>query len=143
LANLTVRLASEADSDSLFGLLKKFATSYQPQPAAFDVNYPRVLQKEESDLLVAEQEGRVVGYLLASDALILFANGVVTELLELYVDEDERRRGIGRRLVQQAVARAKERGAVEVTVPTRRAADFYLALGFESTAEFFKLRLRP
>ena len=36
---------------------------------------------------------------------------------------------------------ARQRGAVEVTVPTRRARDFYLAMGFESTAEYFKLNL--
>ena len=73
--------------------------------------------------------------------MTLFANGVVTELMELYVEEEHRGRGIGRELVQQAVARARDRGAVEVTVPTRRACSFYLALGFEFTAEFFKFNL--
>ena len=42
----------------------------------------------------------------------------------------------------QLDARAKSRGAVEVTVPTRRARSFYLALGFEATAEYFKRKLR-
>lgn len=90
---------------------------------------------------MAERDGLTVGYVLASDSLTLFANGVVTELIELYVDEGYRRRGIGQELVLQAVARARNRGVVEVTVPTRRARSFYLRLGFESTAEFFKLRM--
>jgi ribosomal protein S18 acetylase RimI-like enzyme len=125
----------------VFRLLCKFATSYRPVRPAFDSNFPRLLVNEGTDLLVAEQRGLVVGHVLASDSLTLFANGVVTELLEIYVEEERRGRGIGRELVQQAVARARDRGAVEVTVPTRRASSFYLALGFELTAEFFKLNL--
>lgn len=107
--------------------------------SAFDKNYVRIVEDEGTDLLVAEQNGQVVGYILSADSLTLFANGVVTELLEIYVVEEKRGRGVGRGLVNQAVARAGHRGAVEVTVPTRRAGSFYLNLGFELTAEFFKL----
>ena len=90
---------------------------------------------------MAEQNAIVAGYVLASDSLTLFANGIVTELLELYVMGSERRRGVGRALVQSAVDRARLRGALEVTVPTRRAGPFYLNLGFVQTAEFFKLKV--
>ncbi len=136
-----IRSARLSDGDSVFRLLGKFATNYKPARSAFDANYPKLLKTEGSGLLVAEQGGKVVGYILAADSLTLFANGVVTELLELYVEEWERGRGIGRELVNQSVARAKDRGAVEVRVPTRRARSFYLGLGFQLTAEFFKLNL--
>lgn len=131
-----VRSARLSDGDSVFRLLGKFATSYKPVRSTFDANYPKLLETEGSGLLVAEQGGTVVGYIVSADSLTLFANGVVTELLELYVEERERSRGIGRELVNQAVARAKDRGAVEVTVPTRRARSFYLGLGFQLTASF-------
>ena len=130
-----------SDADAVFRLLGNFATSYTPVRSAFDTNYRRLLENDGADLLVAEKGGQVVGYILACDSLTLFANGTVTELLELYVEEQERGRGVGRDLVKRAVARAKDRGAVEVTVPTRRARSFYLDLGFELTAEFFKLNL--
>ena len=136
-----VRPALPPDADAVFGLARAFATSYSPVRSAFDINYPRVLEDTDSDLLVAEQDGVVVGYALVRDSLTLFANGVVTEVLELYVVEEARGKGIGRSLVRQVVDRAKDRGAVEVTVPTRRAGSFYVDLGFERTAEFFKLRL--
>ena len=141
LKQVAVREASLPDADAVFPLLSKFATSYAPVRSAFDANYPRLLEHGGTDLLVAEKDGRVVGYILAADSLTLFANGIVTELLELYVEEQERHRAIGRKLVDQAVSRARDRGAVEVTVPTRRAGPFYLELGFELTAEFFKLKL--
>ncbi len=141
MAQTGIRPARASDAEAVFSHLGRFATSYAPVRTAFDGSYPRILESEDTDLLVAEQEGRVVGYALTSDALTLFANGVVTELLELYVEESERGRGFGRALVQEAIARARDRGAVEVTVPTRRAGPFYLKLGFQATAELFKLPL--
>ena len=136
-----VRSAKLPDADALFRLLGAFATSHKPVRSTFDVNFPKLLRTEGTDLLVADRGGHVVGYILSSDSLTLFANGIVTELLELYVEERERGGGIGRDLVTQAVARARNRGAVEITVPTRRARAFYLDLGFELSAEFFKLKL--
>lgn len=138
----TGRPALPSDAGAVFELLSKFATSYVPQRAAFDTNYLVLIEASGAGLLVAERGGSLLGYALASDANTLFANGIVTELLELYVEETERRRGLGRELVERAAARAKGRGAVEVTVPTRRARSFYLALGFEATAEYFKRELR-
>ena len=137
----TIRPALSSDADAVFGLLCKLAMSYTPLRAAFDGGYSRLLNGDGVDLLVAKRGGVVVGYILASNSVTLYANGTVTELLELYVVEEERSKGIGRDLVRRAVARARDRGAVEVTVPTRRAGPFYLALGFELTAEFFKLKL--
>ncbi|GEM_PF-1871045 len=93
---VTIRAVTLLDVDVVFRLLCKFATSYEPPHAAFDRNYAKLLENEGTDLLVAEQDGSVVGYVLASDSLTLFANGVVTEL---YVEEDRRGSRIGRALV--------------------------------------------
>jgi N-acetylglutamate synthase-like GNAT family acetyltransferase len=137
-----VRPAQVRDADTLFELLLAFATSYHPSRAAFERNLPKLIGSPESDLLVAEQEGAVVGYALAFDLLTLFANGTVTELQELMVAERWRRQGHGRSLVAAVIQRARGRGAVEVTVPTRRAADFYLRAGFVETAQYFKLPIQ-
>lgn len=102
---ITIRPALPSDAEAVFELLSRFATSYAPQRAAFDATYSGLIQAPGSDLLVADRGGTVQGYVLASDAVTLFANGIVTELLELCVEEGERRRGIGRELVQQAAGR--------------------------------------
>ena len=137
---MVVRPATHEDAESVFEMLGDFATSYAPERAAFDRWYPTIVERQEGELLVAEDDSGVVGYVLAADMPTLFANVPVTELLELYVRPSSRREGIGKSLVGRAVRGASQRGAVEVTVPTRRARDFYLALGFESTAEYFKVR---
>jgi N-acetylglutamate synthase-like GNAT family acetyltransferase len=135
---MLIRPAELGDADRLFELLSAFATSYLPSRVSFDRNLPRLLCSPDSDLIVAEREGVVVGYALASDLLTLFANGVVTELQELMVVERCRRQGIGRSRLDAVILRAGGRGAVELTVPTRRAADFYVRAGFVDTAQYFK-----
>jgi N-acetylglutamate synthase-like GNAT family acetyltransferase len=139
--DVLIRPARPSDSGALFPLVEQFATSYRPDRAAFDRHYPRLLAADHADLVVAERDGRVVGYALAFKLLTLYANGIVAELQELMVAPEHRKRGIGRRLVIDIMDRARAAGAVEVTVPTRRARDYYLRLGFEETATYLKRKL--
>jgi predicted N-acetyltransferase YhbS len=139
-----IRPAEPTDADAVFSLLESFATSYRPSRAAFDRNYGRLLAKaaDGTDLLVAEDEAQVTGYALVTRFLVLYANGHVAELQELMVAPAWRGRGIGRALVSAIARKARVAGAVELTVPTRRARDYYLALGFTETATFLKLDLQ-
>ncbi|MFG2970540.1 GNAT family N-acetyltransferase [Streptomyces sp. NPDC048288] len=133
-----IRDATPSDADDIYRLLTGFVTSYRPDRAVFDDGaFPRVIEAASygrAEFLVAEQDACVVGYLLALRMPTLFAGGTVLELLELTVAESMRGRGTGSALVRAAQARAREAKDVEVTVPTRRAADFYRALGFRETA---------
>lgn len=137
-----VRSAAAADADEVFTLLEQFATSYRPARPAFDRYYAQLIASGTADLLVAEDSGQVAGYALAARFPVLYANGPVAQLQELMVAPGLRDRGIGRALVTAIADRARAAGAVELTVPTRRARDYYLALGFTETAKFLKLELR-
>lgn len=136
-----IRSARLTDGDRLFLLVEQFATSYRPRRDAFDLHIPQLLSADHVDLIVGELAGEVVGYALAFSLLTLFANGTVVELQELMVAPEHRNKGIGRRLVQEILARAERKGATEVTVPTRRARDYYIGLGFEETATYLKRTL--
>lgn len=138
---IRVRQATIADAEAVFRLLTLFAMSYQPSRMEFDRNYPGAVSSSFSHLLVAEDEDGVWCYLYAWDVPTLYANGLITQILELYVVESRRRIGIGTSLVNSVIARARRRNSAEVTVPTRRAGIFYEAVGFEPTADFFHLRL--
>ncbi|MFF3987335.1 GNAT family N-acetyltransferase [Streptomyces sp. NPDC001797] len=139
-----VRDATPADADDVYRLLSGFVTSYRPDRAVFDgVTFPRIIEAASAgsaEFLVAEQDpdSCVVGYLLAVRMPTLFAGGTILELLELTVAEPVRGRGTGSALVRAAQAKARAAQDVEVTVPTRRAADFYRALGFHETAVHLK-----
>jgi GNAT superfamily N-acetyltransferase len=133
-----IRPAGRSDADRLFPLVEQFATSYRPDRAAFDRNFPLLLDADHADCVVAELGGALLGYALAFRLVTLYANGIVVELQELMVAPDHRGRGVGRRLVESIVERAQAAGAIEVTVPTRRAREYYLRLGFEETATYLK-----
>ncbi|MFI2200419.1 GNAT family N-acetyltransferase [Streptomyces sp. NPDC020192] len=139
---MTVRDAVPSDAEDVYRLLSGFVTSYEPERAVFDdVTFPRIIEAAadgRAEFLVAEQDTRVVGYLLALRMPTLFAGGTVLELLELTVDAPVRGRGTGTALIRAVLARAREAQDVEVTVPTRRAAGFYRGLGFHETATYLK-----
>jgi GNAT superfamily N-acetyltransferase len=68
--------------------------------------------------LVAEREGRLVGFAGLRVVPGLFYAEPQAELTELYVEAAFRRQGIGRALVEAAVRRATEAGATGMTVRT-------------------------
>jgi len=138
-----IRPADVTDADSVFELLRQFATSHPVRRATFDRDYEPLLSLtyDGTDLLVADEQGEVVGYALATRSLVLYAGGPVCELQELVVAPAHRNKGVGTALLKAIIARARAAGAVEVTVPTRRATDYYRALGFEEAGTFLKLPL--
>jgi ribosomal-protein-alanine N-acetyltransferase len=89
------------------------------------------LQVQCARSLVAEIDGKVVGYIL----FWLLADEV--DVHNLAVDSAFRRCGIGRALLRRVVHRAKARGAVRVTLEVRRsntsAQSLYHSMGFAIT----------
>jgi ribosomal protein S18 acetylase RimI-like enzyme len=134
----TIRQATLGDAEAVFTLLTHFVTSYAPSRTAFDRHYPVLLKSGDAELLVAIVDDAVVGYALGFQLPTLHANGTILIIQELVVDPAHRRQGHGRALVEALLARGQASGAVEATVPTRRAGDFYRHLGFLETARYLK-----
>jgi GNAT superfamily N-acetyltransferase len=92
------------------------------------------LARDDHGLFVAEEGGRVVGWIhvSATPTLVDEAKTVIDALI---VDESVRSRGIGRLLVARGEAWAAERGHRTLRVRTRitrdRAHQFYRKCGFE------------
>ena len=136
-----IRAATIEDAEQLWPLVRDFAASFAPELEAFEALLPSVLGRDDTLLIVAEVRGKVVGYLLASARLAFLANGPVAWVEEVAVASEYRRSGIGRRLMATAETWAHEQGAAYVSLASRQAAAFYLALGYEDAAVFFKRRL--
>ncbi|EFE69929.1 GNAT family N-acetyltransferase [Streptomyces viridosporus] len=68
------------------------------------------------DHLVAEHEGRPVGYVRLGFPTRLASNAHVRQIHGLAVAEEARGRGVGRALVRAAVAEARRRGARRLTL---------------------------
>ncbi|MEO8261256.1 MAG: GNAT family N-acetyltransferase [Pseudolysinimonas sp.] len=130
-----------ADADAIWPLTQAFATSFTPERAAFDRAIAELATRDDTFLAIGTTASGAVGYLLATAHLTLFANAPVVWVEEVMVREVERRSGVGRQLMDAAEAWAVELGAAYISLATRRASDFYLALGYEESATFFRKSL--
>lgn len=140
-ASVAIRPAVTADADALWPLVREFAVSFTPERDAFARTLPELLARPDTLLLVAEARGGVVGYLLASVHPTFLANGPVAWVEEVMVDADSRRVGTGSALMAAAERWAAERAAAYISLASRRAGEFYLALGYDDSAVYFKKRL--
>ena len=133
-----VRVATEADVDDLFPIVVEFATSFTPVRSAFQSAFHGLLKDDDACLLVADHRGSPVAYLLGFEHLTFFANGPVGWVEEIAVRSSWRRRGVGRALMARFEEWTASRGAKLVALATRRAADFYRALGYAESAVYFR-----
>jgi len=139
--SIIVRPAVAADSAGAFELAKEFAVSFAPAADQFGRSFDHLIAREDALLLVADEGGPLLGYLLAFDHPALWANGRVAWIEEIAVRADRRRQGIGRQLMREVEAWARLRGSRVAALATRRAADFYAALGYEASATYFRKAL--
>jgi GNAT superfamily N-acetyltransferase len=147
----TVRPASPHDAQAIAALLA--AGSRAPEveapddPARYVAAIERI-RETRGEVLVAELGGEVVGVLqLILLAHLQHAGGAATEIESVHVAADSRRRGVGRALLDAAVAWAGERGCYRVQLTshvTREGAHrFYDECGFEATHVGYRRSLDP
>lgn len=135
---MNIRPAQQGDAERVWTLLGQMGAAFEPDRAAFDTNYPKLIASPDELLLVAEEDGEVVGYALTVFSTLLYTNGLSGQLQELVVDENRRRGGAGRSLVEAVEAECVARGAAQLVVATRRAAGFYDRLGYYISADYLK-----
>jgi GNAT superfamily N-acetyltransferase len=136
-----VRPASSSDQHGVYPLARDMATSYQVVESDFLGVYESVVSSSHMCLGVAEDKDKIVGYVIGSYHPCFYANGNVAWVEEIMVDVGFRGRGAGRQLMQYFEGWAKSSGCKLVALATRRASDFYLALGYEESATYFKKQL--
>lgn len=134
----TVRPAMFDDRAAVWPLVHDFATSFSPEWTAYAAAFGTLLTQPNVLVCVAETGEQIIGYLLATHHLTLFANGPVCWVEEVMVSPEHRRTGAGRALMRAVEEWARRSGAMYVSLATRRAADFYRTLGYEESAVFFK-----
>jgi N-acetylglutamate synthase-like GNAT family acetyltransferase len=138
-----IRSATIDDADAVFALLGQLAQTYTPDRESFDRAFPLLVADDNAILLVAVEDERVIGYALAIVSLLLYTNGKAAQLQELVVDEAMRGIGTGGALVRAIEVECLDRGVRQLTVASRRAAGFYEARGYSTTADYLKRILEP
>lgn len=139
LAPTLVRPAAAGDLLAVTALARALATASEVTDDAASAILGTLVEDPRALLAVAEDDaGVVVGYVLAHRHLAFHADGWVVWVEEVVVDADARRRGTGRALLDWVEAWAAEHGATHVALASRRAGPFYVALGYEDSAVYYK-----
>ncbi len=133
-----IKSATAKDADAVAGLAAELAHSFPFSRSGFDRSYPALLAADDACLLLAVDGPRPLGYLLGFQHLTFYANGPVAWVEEVLVREQERGRGTGRALMDAFERWAAARDCALIALATRRAAPFYLALGYEESAVYFR-----
>ncbi|MDP6975547.1 MAG: GNAT family N-acetyltransferase [Acidimicrobiales bacterium] len=130
---LEIREATVADDDLLAAMARLIPqlSSSNPPPDAADLE--AIVASDASVLLLAVDDGEVVGSLTL--ALFRIPTGLRAWIEDVVVDGSSRGRGVGEALNLAALDRARAEGATTVDLtsrPSREAANrLYRRLGFE------------
>ena len=144
--SVTIRQAEAADRTRCLELLQDLsaATGGVMDPAAGRV-FERLLDGERGRVLVAEEDGALLGLASISFNLAMRYGGEYCQLEELIVDPGARGKNVGGLLVAATLERARERGCVEYglyLVPaTEQNWPFYRKYGFEKAGTELRQRL--
>jgi GNAT superfamily N-acetyltransferase len=106
---------------------------YDVAPSVLTPRLSRILARSGQQLLIAEVDGHVVGWLHATISEYVEAEACVV-ICGLVVDRSYRRKGIGRMLIERAEEWAKEQGCSVVrlwsSAPRAASHRFYEQLGY-------------
>jgi GNAT superfamily N-acetyltransferase len=133
-----VRPARAGDIGAVEALAAELALSFEFSPERFRASYPALLAADGACLLLAVDGSEAAGYLLGFRHLTFYAGGPVAWVEEVVVRRGDRGRGAGRALTGAFEGWAAAAGCALVALATRRAAPFYLALGYEESAAYFR-----
>jgi len=143
----TVRPATEKDITPILELYQELTgerndlTRYETGPALAEI-----AAMPGHELLVAEEDGVVVGTMVLLVVPNLSHGALPWAMVEnMVVEQKYRRRGIGRLLMEYAIARARQAGCYKVQLLSNKkrhqAHRFYRSLGFEASAHGFRVYL--
>ncbi|QKW23143.1 GNAT family N-acetyltransferase [Kitasatospora sp. NA04385] len=148
---VTLRPATRTDLSAVLALLADEERVVDPAAVEVTEAYERAFAAIEADprnevLVLLDGGGTVVGCLQATYVPGLGKGGAERALIEaVRIRADRRGEGLGRTLMERAVARARARGCALVQLTSNKqradAHRFYAALGFARSHEGFKLAL--
>jgi ADP-ribose pyrophosphatase YjhB (NUDIX family)/ribosomal protein S18 acetylase RimI-like enzyme len=131
--DLLIRRSRSDDEESILHLLRLIPANKDLSEVDMQAAQLRFRESTSLDVLVAEFQGEIIGFLVLSYVSAL--TGIRAWIDDIAVDPNRRRQGIGQALVEAAIQRASRRGATHLFMDTSRgnpdAQSFYRACGFE------------
>ena len=133
--SVNVRLGKLEDQIRCSELLDVLTEATSEQNEIFDSDiFSELISNERGSLVIAEENGIILGMASVSFNLALRYNGEYCQLEELVVDQDARGKNVGGLLIEETLRLAKERGCKEFGLylleSTKHNQPFYEKYGF-------------
>ena len=137
---MNIRLAKSEDKEHCSELLNVLSEASPNSNDIFDSGiFNDLISNKRGSLLIAEEEGKVLGMISISFNLALRYNGEYCQLEELVVHKEARGKNVGGLLVEEALKLAKNRGCKEFGLylleSTKHNQSFYEKYGFRKIGE--------
>ena len=130
---------SPATDAQVWPLVRDFAVSYRARTEQiFERSFADLLARPDTLVLVAEEGGSILGYLLASWHGTLFADGPVAWVEELMVAPSVRRSGVGRSLIASAERWERSIPCAYLALASAACRPLLRALGYDASATFYR-----
>lgn len=148
---MNIRKATEKDLVAIVRMLADDKLGQQrerfeePLPSSYTDAFAHIQNDPWQELMVVENEdGEVIGtFQLSFIQYLTYQGGIRAQIESVRIRKDQRGSGLGSRMFEYAIERAKARGAhvLQLTTDKQRpeALRFYEALGFVASHEGMKL----
>lgn len=119
-----------------------------PLPTAYLDAFDRISTDPNQELIILESENaEVIGSLqLSFIQYLTYQGGIRAQIEAVRIRKDHQGQGLGKKMFEWAIGRAKERGAhlLQLTTDKKRpqAIQFYEKLGFSNTHEGMKMHFK-
>ena len=133
--SIKIRLAITEDEQQCSELLDVLAKATSDSNNIFDSNtFNQVISNERASLVIAEENGKILGMASISFNLALRYNGEYCQLEELVVHQEARGKNVGGLLIEEILRLAENRGCKEFGLylleSTKHYQSFYEKYGF-------------
>ncbi len=139
--NALIRNTRREDFEAVVSLLAQLWPGKTVNPKNLARTLDRMVFSDNTELLCAERDGKVVAFASLATLSNLWQEGLVLYLTTMIVDEQHRRSGIGKLLMERVLEIARKRGCAKIELESAfdrvEAHAFYKKMGFEKRAYFF------
>lgn len=135
------REAKKEDLNKILNLLSQLSPLSEEDKKVSEEEISKVMQKVIDDenhfLIVAEENGEIIGTGLLLIQLNLFHGGKFSAHIENVVtDENQRGKGIGKKIIEYLIKRAREKNCYKIILDCKKSnVPFYEKCGLKETGE--------
>lgn len=136
-----IRNATNEDFNSVYPLFEQLWPNKTLNRAELDKVFSRGVTSEKDELFCAVLDGTIIGFCAYAIVNNLWQEGYISYIYAMVVDERQRGKGYGTKLISEAITKSKKQGMKRVELDSgfqrEKAHEFYVKFGFEKRAYLF------